>query len=204
MLWIVIISALTIILLSLLIAKINLKLQLVYSKNEQYLYMELFLFKLKLYRRKTLFHSYSENKSIELDNYPVTLNEWKQLLQSSSKLLTFLLSNIQFKKLTWRTAGGAGDACITGTVTGLIWSLKGIIIGQLVEKSNLKCEPFINVEPHFQQTFFQTELTCMVSIRIGKAIHVFFKGLRLISKEKSENNYRKRRILEWKSILFKA
>ncbi|MYL44779.1 DUF2953 domain-containing protein [Virgibacillus halodenitrificans] len=204
MLWVVLISFLTIILLSLLIAKINLQLHLAYSDKDQYLYMEFFIFNLKLYKKKMLFRLTSEGNSMELNNYPIKLNEWKEILQSSSKLLSIILSNISIKKLKWKTAGGMGEACVTGTVTGLVWSLKGIILGQLVEKSNMRCEPSIYVEPYFQQTFFQTELTCMISFRIGKAIHVFFKGLRLISQDKNKNNYRKRRILKWKNILFRA
>ncbi|WP_156291479.1 DUF2953 domain-containing protein [Oceanobacillus salinisoli] len=110
--------------------------------------------------------------SSEVDSYIATFRKIMEALHS-------ILKNTKLHQLNWSTMIGTGEASSTGVVSGAIWAIKGSIIGYFAEKFILMCNPDIQVNPKFQQEYFQTNLDCMVSIRIGKAIQAFIKVNRL-------------------------
>ncbi|SDQ42748.1 DUF2953 domain-containing protein [Virgibacillus salinus] len=111
-----------------------------------------------------LLHSYSNN----------LLQRMKDL----NDVVTILLNRINFHKLSWNTHFGTGEASAAGMVSGGIWGTKGLILGLIYAKSNLKCDPVITVVPLFNQKYIESKFDCIVSIRIGQAIYGILKVIR--------------------------
>ncbi|WP_409270920.1 DUF2953 domain-containing protein [Neobacillus sp. SCS-31] len=98
------------------------------------------------------------------------------------KGLKGFLKAVTVRQFEWSTAAGAGDAALTGIVSGAIWAAKGIIIGLLSETVNLKASPAISVTPYFQYRISATMLTCMFTFRAGKAISAGIKIYKYVKK----------------------
>lgn len=113
------------------------------------------------------------------------------------RIVRLFLSHITIHKIMWKTAIGVGDAAKTGTLTGIIWTLKGSIMGIISQYMRLSKQPIIEVYPHFQQTITHTELTCIVSFRIGHAMGAalrlvkFWRGIRKTKSVPDSFNKRK-------------
>jgi hypothetical protein len=78
--------------------------------------------------------------------------------------------HITIHQLNWKSSFGTGDAAHTGVLTGVIWSLKGSIVGLLSHYMQLKAKPQLEVVPQFQKLHSETHLMCMISFRIGHAM----------------------------------
>ena len=93
---------------------------------------------------------------------------------------------------------GAGDAAVTGSFTGILWALKGNVIGLVSNYFKLKQQPQIIVEPKFDQLMLNTSFSCIFSFRIGHAILAgirfvrhFKKGRQFFSKNLEQRSGRK-------------
>lgn len=86
------------------------------------------------------------------------------------KIVKKFMSHISIEKLEWNSSLGLGDAAQTGVAIGVLWSLKGGIVGLLSQYMQLKSQPVLTVNPHFQEILTHTSLTCIFSFRIGHAI----------------------------------
>ncbi len=111
-----------------------------------------------------LLHTYSEN--------------FLQKVNDLNDVITILLGRLYFHKLSWNTHFGTGEASATGMISGGIWGTKGMILGLIYAKSNLKCEPSISVVPLFNQRYIESKFDCIVSVRIGQAIYGIIKVIR--------------------------
>lgn len=80
------------------------------------------------------------------------------------------LPKIQIHRFVWRSSVGLNDAAATGVLSGAVWTLKGTASAWLKSLSCMKCAPEISLDPCFQSYSAKTNLSCMVSIRTGKAI----------------------------------
>lgn len=80
------------------------------------------------------------------------------------------LNKFRIRRFVWHSCIGLGDAAAAGTLCGAVWSLKGMASAWLKQISCMKCEPKISLAPCFQSNCAETSLSCMVSIRTGKAI----------------------------------
>src|SRR5699024_2298296 len=85
---------------------------------------------------------------------------------------------------------GTGDASTTGIAAGGVWITKGMIVGFISQQSNLVCRPNTTVKTYFQYKYIQTNIHCIVSIRIGQAITVFLKAMRKDAVQKEELIYK--------------
>lgn len=97
------------------------------------------------------------------------LHNFMPHLRSLSKIF-----RIQYLK--WETEIGIGDAALTGTAAGLVWSVKGTVIGILSHVFTLHVKPMIRVSPTFHQTVFATRLDCIIRFWVGQAI---FEGIKM-------------------------
>ncbi|SNX71410.1 hypothetical protein SAMN05877753_105172 [Bacillus oleivorans] len=95
------------------------------------------------------------------------------------KIIKNFLKKIQIKKLDWHTTVGIGDASYTGVLTGIIWTLKGSILGVISKNMKLKVKPNIMVTPQFQQVISGMSFQCMIQFWIGHALIVGIKMLAL-------------------------
>lgn len=89
------------------------------------------------------------------------------------------LSHVHIDKLYWQSQVGTGEAMETGLLTGVVWSIKGSILGIISKYIILTKDPILVVEPNFQQRVFRTNFECIISFRLG---HVILTGIRIILK----------------------
>ncbi|WP_096202677.1 DUF2953 domain-containing protein [Bacillus sp. FJAT-45350] len=80
------------------------------------------------------------------------------------------LGHITVHKFEWKSLIGVSDASHTGIVAGVVWSLKGGIVGIVGNYMKIKEKPIIMIQPHFQAMISKTDLKCIISFRIGHAI----------------------------------
>lgn len=121
---------------------------------------------------------------INVHNFSEKGKGFLKVLQEMNASLSELLANVSVHHLDWRTEAGTGEAFTTGVTGGAIWTIKGAIIAYIAEQTHLHCRPLIHFEPRFNQQCFSTTVEGIVSLRIGKAIHMLRnKDTLLIQKE---------------------
>lgn len=89
------------------------------------------------------------------------------------------LKHIRCKELTWHTSMGIGDAAATGTITGLIWSIKSIILATMTNYITLQTFPRLSVQPVWNQTVIHTKFRCILTLTLG---HAIVTGIRILLK----------------------
>ncbi|MBY7143878.1 DUF2953 domain-containing protein [Virgibacillus sp. NKC19-3] len=184
MLWILLSVALMLIILILLSSRITFTSTITYTQREQSFSIAVSMYRIRLYQKKAaITMDHETHKEINFDSFQGDLRLAVHLLQELNPLVNYILKNTYFHKLKWITKGGTGDAGTTGVATGGVWAIKGILIGIIGEKSNLKSQPVIHVSPHFQQPFFLSTFECMVSLKLGKAMYALFKAMRVFSRK---------------------
>jgi uncharacterized integral membrane protein len=88
------------------------------------------------------------------------------------QILNRFLQKVHVKNFKWHSDIGLGDAALTGLVTGCVWGVKGGVIGLIGNKMKFDNEPQISINPLFQMNHSQTNLSCIISFKIGNAILV--------------------------------
>lgn len=123
------------------------------------------------------------------DNKEITNNKRKKItphlmiekLKKAKELLEHVVhfhvivknffQHVTIHKFDWMSSVGVGDAAHTGVAIGMIWSLKGGIVGLLSKYMKLESYPKLSVTPHFQEKISHTRLICIISFRIGHATY---------------------------------
>ncbi|WP_018131944.1 DUF2953 domain-containing protein [Effusibacillus pohliae] len=73
-------------------------------------------------------------------------------------------------EIKWQTELGTGDAALTGTAAGLVWSVKGAVLGLLAHFFSLRVQPVMAVQPRFHELMLRTSLDCIIRFWLGQAI----------------------------------
>lgn len=98
-----------------------------------------------------------------------------------------LLKSIRIQSFNWNTSVGLGEAELTGLSTGILLSLKGILLGILTMYFIFSRDIMMNVTPIYQGEGINSELNVKLSFRLGKLIILLipiYFILRRIQKEK--------------------
>ncbi|WP_194841377.1 DUF2953 domain-containing protein [Salinibacillus xinjiangensis] len=104
------------------------------------------------------------------------LKNFMSTIQQIWPTIKSFLQKVRIHTLTWQTQiGMVDDAAITGTISGVIWGIKGSVIGMLHQYMNVLAAPKILVNPVFQKNIAATYLECMFSFKIGQAITAFMQ-----------------------------
>lgn len=162
--------------------QIYVKVHYSWKGKEQDVQVSIFLAKFKLIHKHIPLQEIDDSAFMEDIDEKLDM-KMDSLLKTTRKILKVLktvLKHTKLHQLEWSTQIGTGEASTTGIASGILWSLKGTIVGYFVEKIILLCNPTVQVNPEFQQANFQTNLDCIVSIRLGKAIQGFIKLTRII------------------------
>ncbi len=166
-------------LLVVLFSAVHISIQYTYEKDNQYMIITVFLLKIRFFKKKYDLKAFGEEHNlfdgIHFESFPEKLNSLHQTWKEANRVMMNFLMKVRLHHFSWVTAGGTGDAFTTGIASGSIWSVKGIMTGYFLEKVQLKCKPYIYVEPNFQEMFVRTDLDCIVSIRFGQAILAIIK-----------------------------
>ncbi|MGY4689217.1 DUF2953 domain-containing protein [Salibacterium sp. K-3] len=114
----------------------------------------------------------------ELQSQWQALSVWLRHLDDMRPLFFSFLNKWKIKRFSWKTRFGTGDAAWTGLLSGLSWSVKQTAAGLLSAVMQMTCRPEVDVSPDFQNRQFETELTCMVTVRLG---HAIITGIRVMT-----------------------
>ncbi|MGY0693061.1 DUF2953 domain-containing protein [Virgibacillus sp. FSP13] len=196
MIWIII-SLFIIICIVLILSKIYIIVSLEYLEDKQILHAYIKLYGIRIFKRRidlskldtsnsweNTFKDKNFKESLEYI-YHVTENFF-EMVNDIAMATRIFLNRLSVHKLEWYTNFGTGEASGTGLAAGGIWTVKGYMIGLLDNLSQLKCTPDLQVTPYFQGKFIYSKFDCMVSIRIGQAIHALIKVIRKSSFRKKE------------------
>lgn len=85
------------------------------------------------------------------------------------------IKSINIYHIKWYTACGIGDANHTGMLMGLIWSLKGFLMGFTTRYVNVPDQPLLDIQPAYNHWTFQTHFRCIISFQLRKAISLLLK-----------------------------
>lgn len=178
MLWIGIILALiiTIIIFLLLVLKVHIHLSFIYLNGQPMLSIQLLLYSKQIYKKSFLITiDENEKENISIAQLPKQLGNMYHSFIDRYELIIKHLHHISLHKFSWVTHLGVGEASVTGLVIGPVWVVKGMVVGVISRKVKCFPSPEISIRPHFLREKFHTELTCIGSIRLGKAIHALIK-----------------------------
>ncbi|WP_200759869.1 DUF2953 domain-containing protein [Effusibacillus dendaii] len=73
-------------------------------------------------------------------------------------------------EMNWKTDLGTGDAALTGMATGVVWGLKGTLLGIISGLFSFRSQPHLSVYPHFNKELLRTEVDCIIRFWLGQAI----------------------------------
>ncbi|MBO8170424.1 MAG: DUF2953 domain-containing protein [Bacillaceae bacterium] len=122
----------------------------------------------------------------------------KQILKHTvhiHRILKLFFKKIKVDELKWHTSIGTGDAAETGLLSGIIWSVKGALVGVVSQYFSLRTVPRLHVSPSYQSPSLSVQFSCIVRFRVG---HAMVAGIRIWI------NFRKGRERKWQNILFRA
>jgi hypothetical protein len=126
------------------------------------------------------------------------IDQVKEMLEHVAglhKIVTRFLKRVKVSNLYWDTYIGLGDAASTGVAAGMLWTVKGSLIGFLGAKMKVIQTPQLSVHPLFQMHYAQTKLSCIFSFKIGYAIGAAFQFVKF---------WKGRKQTAWENIQFKA
>jgi len=110
-----------------------------------------------------------------------SLNEVKFYYLTVKKFINFIkvfMRHSVCKRFAWDTTVGLKDYAATGIATGLLWALKGYIIGCLSRWLRiLPPGPRFRVVPKFGKTDFEISLDCILETRLGHIMIQLMKFL---------------------------
>lgn len=86
-----------------------------------------------------------------------------------------LLNLLRIHDIKWTTTLGLEEAPLTAFATGMVWTLKYNLIGRLMDYLKGMERPTVDVRPAYQKFMFQTHIKCMITFRLGKAIHAAYR-----------------------------
>jgi hypothetical protein len=201
MFWIALVILIILLFIILLLLHITIQVHYCYDQETHELVIKLYLIKIRVFQRRINLKEHVQDEYLDLldilqaEHQGFNLKHMKQMFENivkelklAKQLLFFVLRNLTFRQFDWKTHFGTGEASSTGVASGGVWMIKGTLLGTLSTHSNMNCQPKIAVIPYFQQRGIRSEIDCIVTIRLGKAIHTAMHLLRKISVNKEAYN----------------
>lgn len=135
--------------------------------------LKLYIFNINIYKKEGNMESEEDFWTLLDKHSPKEMaqkiDEFKNYIHDYQKILLFL-HHLSIHELTWSTTIGMKEASSTGVFSGLLWTVKGVMLGKISELSHFIAKPVLNVIPHYQSFKLDTNIHCMASIRVGQAI----------------------------------
>ncbi|WP_083413105.1 DUF2953 domain-containing protein [Bacillus massilinigeriensis] len=130
--------------------------------------------------REDSFMEENTKGKVEFEDVWKIIHDLKEILQhiiGFERIVRNFMKKVIVRKLSWHTKAGIGDAAATAVIFGIIWGAKGSTVGLMSKYAKIRCKPELSVTPCFQAPFSQTELSCIIQVRIG---HAIFAGTRIV------------------------
>ena len=153
-----------------------------YIRSAQVLMISVYFYNIRLLRREMPLDDNEKINILELiekvDELPNKFSDLFQKIQDLHYISTAILKKTEIKHFKWDTYIGTGEASTTGIAIAGGWTVKGVLIGIISEQSTFACKPNLTIIPHFQERIIQSEIDCILSIKMGQTIYTFMKALR--------------------------
>jgi hypothetical protein len=185
MIWVI--PSIVIVLIIIFLSRIHIEWHYLYRQKVHLIQMKISMYHVRLYKYEIKLPDKSADNPLDdlgVDKFIEKMKELIHVIQLLRSFVYFLLRKMNIHLLHWTTHVGAGDAAATGMVSGALWSVKGVLGGFIIENGRLCAQPNISIVPHYEQSCLYSQMDCMVSIRIGQAIHAFLKLMMLFSNKK--------------------
>lgn len=158
---------------------------------------------IKVEKKKNILKKENGTKKTRVDKRKI--DHWHRelikLLEATDSFLVWMkktLLHLSILKLDWSTNISAGDAAYTAIATGMVWSIKGSMIGWLSYHVGMRTPPRLFVVPVYDdKPQFSTEISCIAQISCGYAIYAGLVLMVRVLKVKGG-------VKKWKSIRFKV
>ncbi|MFY0545716.1 DUF2953 domain-containing protein [Brevibacillus sp. H7] len=92
-------------------------------------------------------------------------------------ILRQMMKHIRCTRFEWHTSLGLGEAAATGTLTGIAYGIKSVIIAAFSHFLSLRAVPAISVQPDWNNLLVRTRLRCILHFRLG---HAMIAGVRIL------------------------
>lgn len=183
------------------ITKVKIKITYKHERDNDLFMIRLYAWKLKLYTISTpLIEVDKDSPSIVLNKQdrstfgknkekvrvtPQTIRHYFKNMQNLiahivhlKKIVIRFLRRVHLEQLEWKSVIGTSDAALTGKIIGVIWGLKGTVVGVLGYYLQMKQMPKLDVQADFQKRQSKTSMSCMISFRLGHAIIAVIMALK--------------------------
>lgn len=181
MVWILFSIIILLLIILLIFSRLSIHVHILLKEHDQKVVVRIKLYRIRIFEMRKKFITNRKNLWDVLDDlYDSKSINWQDFLVDFKYLywlFTHLLGKTRIDQLSWQTKIGGQEAINGGLYAGMMWMIKGFLIGMLSKQSLDMCKPQTSVTPYFQKQYFQSEFNCMLSIRTGQAIHTFIKTI---------------------------
>lgn len=85
------------------------------------------------------------------------------------------LKKVLLHSFKWKTTIGTKEAASTGVITGVCWTIKGIVGAFLTQYLRFEDTPEFDVTPVYHNSLIDSQCTCIFSMRLGQAIYTMMQ-----------------------------
>ncbi|WP_378955533.1 DUF2953 domain-containing protein [Pelosinus sp. sgz500959] len=86
------------------------------------------------------------------------------------QMMKNIIKALHCERLYWKTSYGSEDAALTGIMSGMLWTIKALLLTNLEKQVVFRAKPVIHVHPIFGHNHFEVDFQCIFSIRLGNVI----------------------------------
>ncbi|MFZ5965810.1 MAG: DUF2953 domain-containing protein [Bacillota bacterium] len=101
---------------------------------------------------------------------------FSQYYHQFNPTIHYFLSKTEMKSLNWKTKLGFENAAVTGILSGMLWTFKGMIISIISNHIRNSENISLHIEPCFDAEDFQMSFDCIFRIKVGHIIIAAIKG----------------------------
>lgn len=120
-----------------------------------------------------------KKKKKQMDGFSeiyLKIRQIKAFYESNKMFKIYLGRKLVLEEFNLKIKAGINDACLSGIMTGVLWSIAGSITAYL--SSNFKVmKKHIDIKPEFAENVFKLDLYCIFSIRI---VNIIIVGLKML------------------------
>ena len=93
----------------------------------------------------------------------------------TKEVIYYLWRKIKIKKINWNTRLGIENAAVLGIMTGILWSIKGVIIGFILNNKIVE-DLYVDVVPVYNTNNIEISFNCIIKVKIVYIITASFYG----------------------------
>lgn len=116
---------------------------------------------------------------------------FKYLTEQYGSMFEPIIKKTKLDYIKWHTTIGLSDAALTAVVYGLFWSVKCNLLN-LISKYNFPDKVDIDIIPDYSRLIFETEIRCIIRIKIANIIitrpKIIFLVLKKVFQRRGEGN----------------